>query len=307
MNIYVNAKLADGERRLKLYEGSIFVHAPCPSALKLCALAQDLIQEAFAPLDPLAVQEELAVEECARILGDLKPKFIHHPKSKEYIQGILMELGCDLDKTFFDVPRMRTAFPGDYLKSGIAYAFHPHRDTWYSAPFCQINWWMPIYLINSDNCMALHPGYWNRPVRNGSAGYNYYKWNLESRQNAAKHVKTDTRVQPRPEEPMELEPQVRLVCEEGGIYQFSAAHMHSTVPNTSGATRYSIDFRTVHLADVLEHIGAPNIDSACTGTTIGDYLKAADFSHLPVDAIASYLDGTEIEYGFSPAMAGKMK
>ena len=303
MNIYFDSKMTDDDRRLKLYGGSIFVHAPSPSALKLCELAQQLIAEAFGAFDPLTVQERLPVEECARILAVLKPRFIHHPKSKEYIQGMLMELGCDLAQTYFDVPRMRTAFPGDYLKSGIAYAFHPHRDTWYSAPFCQINWWMPIYPINSENCMALHPGYWDRPVRNGSSQYNYYKWNLESRRNAAAHVKTDTRVQPRPEESMELEPQIRLVCDVGGVYQFSAAQMHSTVPNTSNATRYSIDFRTVHLNDVLNRVGAPNIDSACTGTTMGDYLRGTDFSHLPADAVAPYLDGTEMEYGsFSPVV-----
>ena len=65
---------------------------------------------------------------------------------------------------------LRTAFPGDYLKSGIAYAFHPHRDTWYSAPFCQINWWMPVYAIGSENCMAIHPRYWTQPLRNSSSG-----------------------------------------------------------------------------------------------------------------------------------------
>lgn len=151
--------------------------------------------------------------------------------------------------------------------------------------------------------MAIHPRYWDQPVRNGSAQYNYYKWNLESRQSAAQHVKTDTRVQPRPEEPMELEPQVRLVCGPGGIYQFSAAQMHSTVPNTSSLTRYSIDFRTVHLDDAWSRSGAPNIDSACTGTTMADYLKGTDFSRFPADAIALYLDGTESEYGFSPSGA----
>jgi hypothetical protein len=304
MNIYIDSKMSDDHRRRELYEGSIVVHAPRPGALRLCTLAQELIEEAFRPLDPLRVQETLPVEQCAKVLAALKPKFIHHPKSKEYIQAMLTELGCDLEKTYFDVPRMRTAFPGDYLKSGIAYAFHPHRDTWYSAPFCQINWWMPIYPINSENCMALHPPYWNRPVRNGSSQYNYYKWNLESRQGAAQHVKTDTRVQPRPEEPIELELQVRLVCDVGGVYQFSAAQMHSTVPNTSDVTRYSIDFRTVHLDDIWNRIGAPNIDSACTGTTMGDYLRGNDFSHLPAEAIALYLDGTEIEYGFSPSTAG---
>ena len=153
-----------------------------PSALKLCQLARDLIQEAFAPLDPLNLHETLPAEKCAQILAVLKPKFIHHPKAKEHVVGMLRESGCDLERTYFDVPRMRTAFPGDYLKSGIAYAFHPHRDTWYSAPFCQINWWMPVFDLNAENCMAIHPHYWAKPLKNGSSQYNYHKWNLESRQ-----------------------------------------------------------------------------------------------------------------------------
>jgi hypothetical protein len=290
MNIFIDAKVSDDSRRTELYRGSLFVYSPCSSALKLCALAQELIQEAFGPGDPLTVQERVPVEKCVEILAALKPKFIHHPESKACIQGMLRELGCDMDKTYFDVPRMRTAFPGDYLKSGIAYAFHPHRDTWYSAPFCQINWWLPIYRINVENCMAIHPHYWDRPVRNGSRDYNYEKWNRESRLTAAQHIKADTRIQPKPEEPMGLEPQVRLVCDIGGVYLFSAAQMHSTVPNTSDLTRYSIDFRTVHLDDVWGRIGAPNVDSACTGTTMRDYLRATDLSHIPEGAVALYDD-----------------
>jgi hypothetical protein len=302
MNIYFDSKMSDDVRRQELFQGSIFVHSPCPSALKLCRLAQELIEEAFDAVRPLKIQDTIGAERCAEILSALKPRFIHHPKSKEYIRGILAELNCDLEKTYFDVPRMRTAFPGDYLKSGIAYAFHPHRDTWYSAPFCQINWWIPIYPITSENCMAIHPHYWARPIRNGSSQYHYYNWNRESRQTAAKHVKNDSRVQPWPEEPIELEPAIRMVCDVGCIYQFSAAHLHSTVPNTSGLTRYSIDFRTVHFDDVWNRTGASNVDAACTGTTMADYLRATDLSHLPVEALAPYLDGTESEYG-SPSSA----
>jgi hypothetical protein len=303
MNIYINSKMSDDDRRSELYRGSIFSHAASPSALKLCHLAQEMIEEAFPGVDPLRLQETVPAEKCAEILGVLKPKFIHHPKAKEYLKGMLGELGCDLEKTYFDVPRLRTAFYGDYLKTGIAYAFHPHRDTWYSAPFCQLNWWMPVYPINAENCMAIHPRYWSQAVRNGSSEYNYYKWNLESRKGAAQHVKTDTRVQPHAEEPMELEPQIRLVSEVGAAYQFSAAQMHSTVPNTSLATRYSIDFRIVHLDEVVSRTGAPNVDSACTGTTMGDYLRGTDLAHLPAEAIAPYLDGSEAQYGFSPAGA----
>jgi hypothetical protein len=302
MNIYVDSNMSDEIRRTRLYQGSIFTYSPGPSALQLCRFAQELIEDAFSPVDPLHIHESLPAEKCAEILAGLKPKFIHHPTSKKYIQGMLAELGCDMGKTYFDVPRMRTAFPGDYLNSGIAYAFHPHRDTWYSAPLCQINWWMPIYDLASDNCMAFHPQYWTRGVKNGSDRFNYQRWNLESRYNAAQHVKGDTRVQPRPEEEIELEPQVRIICEVGGAFLFSAAQLHSTVPNTAGVPRYSIDFRTVHLDDVMGKIGANNVDSACTGTTMGDYLRGTDLSHLPEDAIALYHDGTESQYATSSPM-----
>ncbi len=293
MNIFIDSKISDNERRRELYRGSIFFHAPSASAVKLCELARELADEMFNPIDPRKIQHAMAAEQAAEMLSVLKPKFIHHPKAKEYIGGMLAELGCDLEKTYFDVPRLRTAFPGEYLKSGIAYAFHPHRDTWYSAPFCQINWWMPVFPISPENCMAIHPRYWTQPIRNGSSEYDYQKWNVESRHNAAQHVKADTRVQPKPEEPVELDPQFRLICEPGAVYQFSAAQLHSTVPNTSDLTRYSIDFRTVHLDDVWNRMGAPNIDSACTGTSMGDFLKGADFSRLPSEVLALYEDGTE--------------
>jgi hypothetical protein len=296
MNLFCDSKFSDDERREGLYQGSVFVYSPSPRALELCEFARDVVEQAFSPHDPREVQESIPVERCVEILAELKPKFIHHPRSKELIRGILAERGCELEKTYFDVPRLRTAFPSDYLSSGIAYAFHPHRDTWYSAPFSQINWWLPVYPISPENSMAFHPRYWSEAVPNGSKTYNYYEWNRTSRQNAAQHVKGDTRVQPRPEISLDPDPQLRILPEVGGVMMFSAAQLHSTVPNTSGRTRYSIDFRTVHLDDVWNRVGAPNLDSLCTGTTMHDYLRATDHSHLPDAAIALYLDGTESQH-----------
>jgi hypothetical protein len=286
--LFFNSPVQDDERRRLLYEGQLFVYSATPSSRALCEFAQQLSKEAFAPHDPKTAQFAMPVEEYAAILELLKPKFIHHPTSKKLIQELLEELGCDLTKTYFDVPRLRTATSDNYLTSGLAYAFHPHRDTWYSAPSCQINWWIPVYDIVPENCMAIHPEYWTQPIKNSSRDYNYYRWNKESRASAAKQVKTDTRKQPRPEQPIELDPQFRLVCQVGGILLFSAAHLHSTVPNTSGFTRFSIDFRTVHFDDVVTKSGAPNIDSECTGTTLRDYLRGTDLSRLPEEVVAPY-------------------
>ncbi|HYE72281.1 MAG TPA: hypothetical protein VEF04_03085, partial [Blastocatellia bacterium] len=104
----------------------------------------------------------------------------------------------------------------------------------------------------------------------------------------AQHIKTDTRKQSKPEEHVELDPQVRLVYKAGGIFIFSAAHLHSTVPNTSGVARYSIDFRTVNLADLKAGIAAPNIDSEPLGTSLRDFVCGDDLSPMPADVVANY-------------------
>ncbi len=286
--IFFDSRLNDEARREHLYNGQLFVYSPCGSVLALCTFPKGMIEEAFSPLDPREAQYSLPVEEYAAILAKLKPTFIHHPKSKELIREILREMGCDLNRTYFDVPRMRTATHGGYLTSGIAYAFHPHRDTWYSAPACQVNWWIPVYDIESENAMAFHPRYWSQPVRNDSHIYNYDDWNRTSRQTAAQHIKADTRKQPRPQEPVELDPQIRIITKVGGLLLFSAAQLHSTVPNTSGRTRFSLDFRTVHIDDVVAKRGAPNIDSVCTGTTMRDYLRGTDLCRIPEDIVVLY-------------------
>jgi hypothetical protein len=52
------------------------------------------------------------------------------------------------------------------------------------------------------------------------------------------------------------------------------------VPNNSGLTRFSIDFRTVFEDDLLKGNGAPDVDNASTGTTLIDYLRASDLSAI---------------------------
>jgi hypothetical protein len=286
--IYLDSSLDEQKRRHRLYGGDLFTFTPGESATELCELARDLSEEAFGRHEPTVAQDDMPAERYVEILADLKPAFIHHPRAKELIAGLLSELGCDLEKTYFDVPRLRTMAHGDYLNAGLALQFHPHRDTWFSAPQQQLNWWLPVYEIESENSMAFHPQYFDRPVRNSSSDYDYEEWNRIGRQQAAKQVKKETRKQPRPEESLELDPDVRVVTPPGGTLVFSAAQLHSTVPNTTGRTRFSIDFRTVNLDDLVEGIGAPNIDSECTGTTLGDYLRASDLEPLPEDVIAKY-------------------
>lgn len=286
--VNIDNNLNEGARRTKLYSGDIFVHSPCRASEELCALARDLAEEAFSPLDPEIAQHELPVEKFAEILAILKPRFIHHNRCKELIRKIVEAYGDDPEETYFDVPRLRSSTSDGYLTTGIAYAFHPHRDTWFSAPQCQVNWWLPVYPIDSTNGMSLHPEYFSKAIENTSECYNYYRWNKESRASAAKHIGVDTREQPKAIEVVKLDPDLRIVTPVGGSYQFSAAHLHTSLENLTGKTRFSIDFRTVHRADVASQTGAVNVDSKCTGTNLRDFMRCSDLSKLPEELVGPY-------------------
>lgn len=303
--VYFNADVSDDERRGKLYRGHLFVYTANDATRELVQVARDLSEEAFAPHHPTEAQHHMEVDEYVEVLKTLKPAFIHHPRCKAAIPQIFASLGCDLERTFFDVPRLRTSTSDGYLTSGLAYVFKPHRDVWYSPPMCQLNWWLPVYPVESDNVMAFHPHYWDRAIRNSSSEFNYQDWNQTGRKQAVDQKGKDTRRQSEALEEIQLDPQLRIAAEPGGLLIFSAAHLHSSVPNTTGKTRVSIDFRTVHLDELRTKGGAPNVDSACTGTTIHDYLRASDLEHVPPDVMDLYLDEPIDETGLSPQLRGE--
>nr|MDT0658351.1 hypothetical protein [Micromonospora sp. DSM 115978] len=285
--LHIDSTVADEERRRKLFDGDLFVYSPTPHSAELAAFARRMAEQAFAPHHPPTAQHHLTGQSYVSVLADLKPAFINHPRCKELVRGVLADLGADLTRTYFDVPRLRT-MTSDYLNAGLTLQFEPHRDTWFSAPLAQVNFWLPVYEVDQANVMAFHQRYFDVAVRNSSADYDYAEWVRHGRTAAAQQVTTETRPQPRPRQEIEREPELRVLTPPGGLLVFSGAHLHSTVPNTSGRTRFSIDFRAVHLADVETRTGARNVDSACRGSSLGDFLRAADLSPLPADLVRTY-------------------
>lgn len=285
--IYFDSPISDEERRRKLFAGDLFVYSPTPHSLELRDFAREMAEEAFAPYFPPDAQHHLAGQAYVDVLAKLKPTFINHPRSKKLVAGILGDLGIDLEQAYLDVPRLRT-MTSEYLNAGLTLQFESHRDTWFSAPFSQTNYWIPVYDVEETNAMAFHPRYFSEGVRNSSRIYNYAEWVANSRAAAATQVEAETRKQPEAEQEIEREPDVRVITPPGGILIFSGAQLHTTVPNTSGKTRFSIDFRVVNRQDVETHAGAANVDSECTGTNLGDFLRATDLETLPGELIGEY-------------------
>ena len=280
-------QISDCERRRALYAGDTIVYTPRTSSRAFCDHAWELIAEAFAPLDPAHAQFELPVERFVAIIAPLKTRFTQHPRSKELLRRLLEDLGCDAHETYFDVPKLRIVSSDGYLTSGVGYAYKAHRDIWYACPPSQINWWLPITEITERCALIIHPKYFDRPVANNSSDFDAYRWNADGRKSAAQHITSDPRPHPHLREKLDLDSQI-IVGHPGSIIAFSAQHLHGTVPNDSGRTRFSIDFRTVHRRDIEEQRGAKLIDNESTGTTIRDFLCLTGYSRLPESVIQKY-------------------
>lgn len=295
--VFYDPDFDDAERRARLYQGALIVYSPCKAALEFAAFTRSLCEEAFGPLAPEKAQYSMKVDAYAALLGELKPRFIHHEQSAAYVKQVLVELGCQAEETYFDVPRLRTSTSDGYLTTGIAFAWHPHRDTWYSAPSNQINWWMPVWPIRDDNTMCFFPHYFDKVVPNDSERYNYYTHNAKHRgAHVAQMTKADPRAMPAPTEPIDRSSELRLVAPVGSMILFSGAQLHASVPNTSGLTRFSVDFRTVNRQDARAQKGAPMVDVHCGGSAIRDYKSVADGRQLSEDIVALYHD-RDVEAG----------
>ncbi|NOY28841.1 MAG: hypothetical protein GXP28_01310 [Planctomycetes bacterium] len=285
--IYFDSQHSESLRRENIFRGDIYVFSARPSTRAFVDFSRNLAIEAFAPHDPCAAQHHMQAEEFAAILSQLKPRFMHDPKVKEQMRAIFEEFGEDPEQTFFDVPRMRTMTHGDYLRTGIALAVPPHRDTWFAGHQSQLNWWFPVSGVEPENTMVFHPGYFDRGVDNVSDRYNHQQWMETSRAAAAQQIKTDTRPLPEIRQEIDTSSDFRIQCEEGGLLLFSASHLHSTSPNNTGKTRFSVDFRTVNLDDVVAGRGAPNVDNKSVGTTLSEYLRVSDSTPIPESVVAS--------------------
>jgi hypothetical protein len=294
--ILVDPKQSEAALREALYAGNTLMLRPAAASKKLCEFAWQMIQEAFSPLHPEQAQSELSVAKFSEIIAQLKPRFTHSPEAKKFLRELFEELGWDPEKTFFDVPKLRIATHSSYLTSGMGYAYKAHRDVWYASPPSQINWWTPINDIQERSAMVIHPRYFDQKVKNNSSDFDAYKWNAEGRKNAALYIHEDPRNHPHLQENVDLDWQV-LVGRPGSLMLFSAQHLHATVPNDSGKTRFSIDFRTVHESDIFARKGARLVDCACTGTTLRDFIRSTDHARFPEDIVSSYEVGGQAKGG----------
>jgi hypothetical protein len=271
------------ELRRTLYAGHLVILTRLQALREFVEYTRQELAELFEPHDPEHVHEHIEPAEMAKILSVWKPRYIHSEKSKKLVRAVIEEAGFPAEETHYDLPKPRTSFPIGHLNTGVAFAFPWHRDTWYSAPAQQINWWLPIFPVRDDNAMNFDLASFDRAVPNTSDGFDYYQ-NNAGRMTTATGVTREVQARPGA---VDHKPAQELVIlpAPGEVLLFSGNQLHASTPNTSGRARFSVDFRIVSVPDLLAGRGAQLVDAYCTGTSIRDFVNVADESRFDEDTV----------------------
>lgn len=232
-----------------LFAGGVLIFKDVGPLQRFCDRARDLIVAALGER-PEQAQFELGPDEFTRRASDVGAAFRRSADLQRDFRDVLTHVGMNVDETYWDWLYLRIQPHNDVSKDGT---LGLHRDTWSSNVYAQTNWWTPLFSIAAERTIAFYPAYWSRPVLNTSA-----EWDLD-------HVREMPPV-PSISESIDLQSEVRIVIEPEDLLCFSGAHLHASVPNTSGATRFSVEVRTVTANDIRMARCAPNLDGSAPRT-----------------------------------------
>jgi hypothetical protein len=264
MNIVeINGPIDDQQRAQHLFSGDVIVYKNIQAMHDLITFTKKLLNEHLQGLEPTSAQLQLSQQVFLEATGHAQTEFRKSEAARDLFFKVLRECGVDTQQCFYDHFPLRVV-PFSNLHHGAhRAAIGHHRDTWGSNINCQQNWWAPIFNLTQERTIALYPAYWDKPLANNTA-----YWSFTDFLAARKQVDTERQVDypsaPTPSEPVDESAVVKLVIEPGDVLNFASAHLHASVPNSSNATRYSVEMRTVNQLDLAQGARAPNIDNAAS-------------------------------------------
>lgn len=264
----ISGPLDDERRRALVYGGDLLVFSDVAPMGELAELTDALIREVLGP-DPVRAQFVLDPDVLAEGVRELQRRYRTHPDAAALFVAALEAVGVDLPRTCWD--RLYLRFLGHDDSGG---RLGLHRDTWSSNVYAQTNWWTPIYPITEGRGLALHPGYWSRPLPNDSSA-----WDLEEVR-AGRRAGRPVVLVPEPTEAADTSSEIRMAIRPGDLLCFSGAHLHAGVPNATGVARFSIEVRTVDAGDAAAGRGAPNVDGSAPAVAHGWFRHVTDGTPL---------------------------
>jgi hypothetical protein len=243
-----------------------------PSLLEAASLVDGLIRDL---LDDPERPDDDAVDE-------LRSRFRAEPDVPRLFRAALEDVGVDASRSYWDSVFLRVVPPIEPGAERQIGRIGFHRDTWGSNVLQQTNWWATIRPLEAERTIALYPAYWSRPIRNTSADWDLDE--IRARRRSGERDE-DIPIVPEPSEPVDTSAELRVVIEPGDLLCFSGAHLHASVPNTSGRTRFSVELRTVNVDDLTQGRGAPDLDGRAPHVPLEWFRSMEDGSPLRQDAV----------------------
>jgi hypothetical protein len=252
--------------RDRVYAGDLLIVRGIAVVERLVAFFDRELRAAFETDSPAEAQFAMDPGAWQDLAARLRSHYRQDPRAGALMRELLTRFGLEAGCTAVDVLNLRSQPHDDSPGPDPRHTLGAHRDTWASNVYQQINWWLPIYPITPGRTITFFPAFWERPIANDSAGWDLEAIRAEVRSAREAGRVPDIRNTPDPTEALDPAGSMPVVVEPGDVLIFSGAHLHASVPNASGATRFSLELRSVDIRDAVRGRAAPNIDGQAPHT-----------------------------------------
>ncbi len=242
----------------RIFRGEILCFRGLEAIRRLTQTARKIARESFDCAHPRRAHLLYKKAEFfAR--AERAQKAFNDAECKSLFADALREIGLPAEEMFWDTLGLRVSPPVATHSGGFRSSVKVHRDTWGSAMPAQINWWAPVWDVTAKRTMGFYPSYWNRPLANTTAQWSFAEF-LASRKQSAPGEMAKYPSAPRALEEPDEEARPVLI-RPGELLAFSSAHLHSSIPNQTALTRFSLEIRTLGADDLQKQRGAKNVDN----------------------------------------------
>jgi len=258
--------------RAAIYAGDIFHLGATPASLRLCDAVNAAILAAIGGQKPEKIHETLDYARLSEKVLPLRSALTSAPDYIAALRDVMASVGFNPAESAVDPLRLRSVMHNGHLSPGSEKAYALHRDTWYGNPQAQVNWWLPLQDVTPEETFAFYPEVFETPLGNSSADFDYAQlvgkagWQGTKGGSYANYPAADASA---------VHPRAGFAAKRGDVILFSAAQLHGTCRNASHRTRWSLDFRSVHLGDHAAGRGAPNADNGSRPDALASYLMPA--------------------------------
>lgn len=237
------------------FSGALLVWRHLPALMTLCTRADEILRTGFDG-DPLSAEQRFEPDEYLKRVRRLRAAFRGDEVINVAFKRALTETGLGAGDCFWDPLQLRVV-PAQGSHHGRRIMPLPaHRDNWGSNIGQQINWWSPLYPLSEGRSILFYPTYFDRPVANSSA-----EWDFDTLKRLMSEGKADQYpVLPFLTEMLPADAAQVVVIEPGDMLAFSGQHLHGSIATDMSATRFSVESRTVSLSHITAGLTAPNVD-----------------------------------------------